>query len=111
DCAVLEPVALSVLGGVLLHALADRMTLRHVEAGHLALVTNQSGDLAIDRVGDVDDDVGLVGAPVPELAHLVRLEPVPGDLPGEVQMLTRVLMERVGRGDAGLSLAGMLDAA
>src|SRR5206468_100830 len=81
--AVLEAVALGVLGGVLLHALADRVARRHVEAGHLTLVADQPGDLPVDRVGDVDDDVGLVHAPVPDLAHFVRLEPVPRDLLGE----------------------------
>src|SRR5262249_61987542 len=63
DGAILEAVALGVLGGVLLHTLADRMAFGHVEAGHLALVANQPGDLAVDRVGDIDDDVGRVRAP------------------------------------------------
>src|SRR5256712_2600758 len=86
------------------------MTLRHVEARHLALVANQSGDLAIDRVGDVDDDVGLVRAPVPELAHLVRFEPVPRDLFREMQMIAGVGVDGVGRRDAGLSMVAMLEA-
>src|SRR5580765_2408360 len=74
--AVLEAVAVGHLGGVLLHALADRLPGRHVEAGHLALVAYQRGDLLVDAVADVHDDVGHVHPPVPELADLVRLQPV-----------------------------------
>src|SRR5260370_20734464 len=53
--AVLEAVAVGLLGGVLLHALADRLAGRHVEARHLALVADERGDLPLDAVGDVDD--------------------------------------------------------
>src|SRR3989454_9825360 len=108
--AVLEAVALGVLGGVLLHALADRVARRHVEAGHLTLVADQPGDLPVDRVGDVDDDVGLVHAPVPDLAHFVRLEPVPRDLLGEVQMVAGVGGDGVGRHEAGLAMIAVLKA-
>src|SRR4029434_3956056 len=91
--------------------LADGMALRHVEAGHLTLVANQPGDLAIDRLGDVDDNVGLVGAPVPELAYLVRLEPVHRDLVGKVQMVAGERIDGVGRRDAGLAMVAVLESA
>src|SRR6266542_210010 len=78
--SVREAVAFRELGRALLHALLDGLSRRHVEAGHLALVADQRGDLLVDRVGDVDDDVRLVGPPVPELADLVRLEAFVRDL-------------------------------
>ena len=59
---------------------------------------------------DVHDDVRLVGAPVPELAHLVGLEPFLGDVLGEVQVVAGVGVDRVGGGDAGLAVVAMLEA-
>src|SRR5438094_1598024 len=107
--AVLEAVALGVLGGVLLDAVADRRARRHVEARNLALVTDQRGDLPIDRLGDVDDDVGLVGAPVPELAHLVRLEAVPREVLREMQIVPGVGIHGVRRGDSRLAVIAVLE--
>src|SRR5439155_5246918 len=59
--AVAKPVTLRQCRRALLEPRADRLAGRHVEAGHLALVPHEGGDLALDRVADVDDDVGLVG--------------------------------------------------
>src|SRR5882724_1112711 len=93
--AVREAIALGVRGRAFLQPLADRLSARHVEAGHLALVAHEGGDLAVDRLRDVDDDVRLVRAPVPELADLVR--PVLPDGPHDVaEELARVLEEAVG---------------
>src|SRR5437870_1149850 len=44
---VREAVALRELGRALLHALLDGLSRRHVEAGHLALVADQRGDLLV----------------------------------------------------------------
>ena len=60
---------------------------------------------------DVDDRIGLVGAPVPELAHLVGLEPVARDLLGKVQMIARERIDGVGRRDAGLAMIAVLESA
>src|SRR5882724_5895138 len=73
--AVRKAIALGVRRRAFLQPLADRLAARHVEAGHLALVAHEGGDLAVDRLRDVDDDVRLVRAPVPELADLVRRQP------------------------------------
>src|SRR5260370_16465951 len=109
DPAVLEAVARGQLGRVLLDPLPDGGALRHVEAGDLALVPHERRDLALDAGGDVHDDVRLVRAPVPELAHLVRLEPVPGDVLGEVQVVARVGVHRVGGDDARLPVVAALE--
>src|SRR5688572_25898646 len=85
--AVLEAITLRDLRRVLPHALADRLSLRHVEARHLALVADQCRDLPVDESADVHDDVGFVAPPVPELTDLVRLEAFPGDVLGEVQVV------------------------
>src|SRR5690242_5441845 len=66
--AVLKSVAVRGRRRALLQSLAHRLTRRHVESGQLALVAHERGDLPLDAVGDVDDDVRLIGAPVPELA-------------------------------------------
>src|SRR5207245_3224185 len=87
DGAVLEAVPLGALGGVLLHAGADRLPRRDVEARYLALVTDEGGHLLVDPPRDVDDDFRLVHAPVPELAHAMRLELVVRDVLGKVQVI------------------------
>src|SRR4029450_5415738 len=74
------------LGGILLHPRADGFSRGHAEARHLALVANQRGDLPVHPVRHVHHHVGLVGAPVPELPHLVGLEPVSGEVLGKVQV-------------------------
>src|SRR3989442_13704844 len=75
--AVLEIVPSRQRRGVALHALADRLAGRDIEAGNLALVTDERRDLPIDRVGHVDADVRLVHAPVPQLTGFVGVQPVP----------------------------------
>src|SRR5437867_842713 len=87
--AVLDPVAFRERGRAPLQPLADGLPAPHVEAGHLALVAHEGGDLTVDRLRDVDDDVRLVRAPVPELADLVRRQAFLGDLLGEVQVVAR----------------------
>src|SRR5262245_56886233 len=93
--AVPKRVILGERRRALANPLADRLARGHVEAGHLALVAHEGRDLALDRIRDVDDHVRLVGAPVPELAHLVRGEAFLGDLLGEVQMVARVGVDGV----------------
>src|SRR2546430_1726915 len=109
--AVAKPVTLRQCRRALLEPRADRLAGRHVEAGHLALVPHEGGDLALDRVADVDDDVGLVGAPVPQLAHLVRAQAFARDLLGEVQVITRERIDGVAGGEAGLAMVAVLEVA
>src|SRR2546422_11105907 len=79
--AVLEIVTSRQRRGVALHALADRLAGRDIEAGNLALVTDERRDLPIDRVGHVDDADRLLLPPVPALTDLAGRQPVtPGFL-------------------------------
>src|SRR2546428_571319 len=80
--AVLEAVALGVLGGVLLHALADRVARRHVEAGHLTLVADPPGFPPGDPVRGAAHEAGLDPTPIPDLGQVVRLRARPRPLRG-----------------------------
>src|SRR5262249_52213414 len=84
DRAGLEVGAGGVVRRVTLHALADGLARRHIEAGDLALMPDQRSDLPVDGAAHVHDDLRLVGAPEPQLAHLVRLEALPRHVLGEV---------------------------
>src|SRR5215470_12061190 len=74
--AVLEAVAARQFGRALLDAVADALAGGDVQPRNLALVAHEGGDLLVDRARDVDDDVGRIWAPVPQLAHLVRRAPL-----------------------------------
>src|SRR5215469_3841990 len=110
DRAVLEVVAGGVVRGVALHPLADGLAGRHVEARNLALVAHQRGDLTVDGATHVHDDLRLVGAPEPQLTHLVRLKGLPGYVLGEVQVVARVRIHGILGDDARLAMVAMLEA-
>src|SRR5215475_400228 len=107
---VLEVIAGRIVGGIALHALADGLARRHVEAGDLALVAHEGGDLPVDGAAHIHDDLRLVGAPEPQLAHLVRLEALPRHVLGKVQVVARVGIHRVLGDDASLAMVAMLEA-
>src|SRR5215470_6450746 len=108
--AVVEVVSGGGISRVALHALADGLARRHVEAGDLALMPHERGDLPLDGVTHVDDDLRLVGAPEPQLAHLVWLEALPRHVLGKVQVVARVGIHGVLGDDACLAMVAMLEA-
>src|SRR5215813_3078568 len=110
DRAVLEVVAGGIVRRVALHALADGLARRHIEAGDLALMPHQRRDLPLDRVTHIHDDLRLVGAPEPQLAHLVRLKALPRHVLGKVQVVARVGVHGVLGDDARLAMVAMLEA-
>ena len=100
--------------GELLGALAD--DFGHVPVGgaravvDLALVGLERLDLRLDRIGDVDPDVGVVRPADVGLADLVRLEPFGQQLREDVRVARRGV-DRVEGGVAGRAVVRVIDVA
>lgn len=65
-------------------------------------------DLEVDQVGDIDIEVGVVGVPEEDFAHLVRFE-AGGKVSGEVEVVAGSGVDGIEGGGAGGTVVRVVD--